>query len=209
VPGAGSAFDIALGSIDGSKALNARITALEREGKVKIVSRPKVATSNNELACIASVLITRVRTPNSGTIVGGGGAAAFEEFITGIVLNVVPQVSADGYILLQLRIMSSSAGAEAVDQIPTTLSREAATTVLIKSGETLVLGGVFRDTEADEELGIPFLRSIPFFGWLFKNRFRGADREELIVFLTPKLIESSIGNPAGLPSARQLWSSRP
>ncbi len=118
-PGAGSAFDIALGSLDGSKALNARITALERDGKVKVVSRPKITTANNELACIASVIITRVRTPNSGTIVGGNaGANAFEEFITGIVLNVVPQVSADGYVLMQLRVVSSSPGTQAVDQHP-------------------------------------------------------------------------------------------
>jgi len=206
---AGSAFDISLGSIDGSKALNARITALERDGKVKIISRPKVATSNNELACIASVLITRVRTPDAGTIVGGNaGANAFEEFITGIVLNVVPQVSADGYILLQLRVVSSSAGPGGIDGIPATLSREAATTVLIKSGETLVLGGVFRDTTTDNERGIPYLRSLPVFGWLFKNSLIDDTREELLVFMTPKIIEGSVGNPTSLPTAQQLWSTQ-
>ena len=209
-PGAGSAFDISLGSIDGSKALNARITALERDGKVKVVSRPKITTANNELACIASVIITRVRTPNSGTIVGGNaGANAFEEFITGIVLNVVPQVSADGYVLMQLRVVSSSPGTQAVDQIPQTIQREAVTTVLIKSGETLVLGGVFRDFTNDDERGIPYLRSLPVFGWLFKNLNIQNNREELLVFLTPRIVEGSVGNPTALPTAKELWIQRP
>jgi len=75
-PGSGSAIDLALGSIDGSKALDARITALEQEGKAKVISRPKVTTANNQSACIASVLISRVRLPSAGTIIGSGGGAA-------------------------------------------------------------------------------------------------------------------------------------
>ena len=210
--GNGSAIDLALGSIDGSKALDARITALETQGKAKVISRPKVTTSNNQNACIASVIINRVRLPSAGTIIGAGGGAqavAFQEFTTGIILQVVPQVSADGYVLMQMKVISSTPGAATPpDNIPSTIDREASTTVLIKAGETLVLGGVFRDTSNDNENGIPYFRSIPGLGWLFKHMFRHNVREELLVFLTPRVVEGSGAMISGLPNARQLWEHR-
>jgi type IV pilus assembly protein PilQ len=209
-PGNGSAFDIALGSIDGSKALDARITALETQGKAKVISRPKVTTANNQNACIASVIINRVRLPSAGTIIGGGGGAqavAFQEFTTGIILQVVPQVSADGFVLMQLKVVSSTPGQTTPpDNIPSTIDREASTTVLIKAGETLVLGGVFRDTSNDNENGIPYFRSIPGLGWLFKRMFRQNRREELLVFLTPRVVEGA--GSTILPTAKQLWEHR-
>ena len=210
--GNGSTFDLALGSIDGSKQLDARITALESEGKAKVISRPKVTTSNNQNACIASVLINRVRLPSAGTIIGAGGGAqavAFQEFTTGIVLQVVPQVSADGFVLMQLKVVSSTPGATTPpDNIPSTIDREASTTVLIKAGETLVLGGVFRDTSLDQENGIPWFRSIPGLGWLFKRMLRDNTREELLVFLTPRVVQGSGAQIASMPSAKQLWDHR-
>lgn len=211
-PGNGSAFDFALGSIDGSKALDARITALEQEGKAKIISRPKVTTANNQSACIASVLIQRVKLPSAGTVIGTGGGAqsvAFQDFTTGIILQVIPQVSSDGFVLLQLKVTSSTPGTPtAPDNIPSTIDREASTTVLIKAGETLVLGGVYRDTSNDSENGIPWFRSIPVFGWLFKRMLRDNIREELLVFLTPRIVAGSGAMIAPLPTAKQLWENR-
>jgi type IV pilus assembly protein PilQ len=210
--GAGSTFDLALGSIDGSKQLNARITALEEEGKAKVISRPKVTTANNQIACIASVIIQRVRLPSAGTIIGSGGGAqavAFQDITTGIVLQVVPQVSADGYVLMQLRVVSSTPGPPTPpDNIPSTFDREASTTVLIKGGETLVLGGVFRDNSIDQETGIPWFRSIPAIGWLFKRMLRDNTREELLIFLTPRVVEGGGAAIGTQPSAQQLWEHR-
>jgi type IV pilus assembly protein PilQ len=210
--GSGSTFDLALGSIDGSKQLNARITALEEEGKAKVISRPKVTTANNQIACIASVIIQRVKLPSAGTIIGAGGGAqvfAFQEITTGIVLQVVPQVSADGFVLMQLRVVSSTPGPPTPpDNIPSTFDREASTTVLIKGGETLVLGGVFRDNSIDQENGIPYFRSIPGIGWLFKRMLRDNTREELLIFLTPRVVEGSGSAIATQPTAQQLWEHR-
>ena len=207
--GSGSAFDLALGSIDGSKQLDARITALEKEGKAKVISRPKVTTANNQPACIASVLIQRVRLPSAGTIIGSGGGAqavAFQDITTGIILQAVPQVSIDGFVLMQLKVVSSTPGeVTPPDNIPSTLDREASTTVLIKGGETLVMGGVFRDNSLDQENGIPWFRSIPGLSWLFKRMLRANLREELLIFLTPRIVEGSGAGIAALPTARQLW----
>jgi type IV pilus assembly protein PilQ len=210
--GSGSAFDLALGSIDGSKQLDARITALEKEGKAKVISRPKVTTANNQPACIASVLIQRVRLPSAGTIIGSGGGAqavAFQDITTGIILQVVPQVSQDGFVLMQLKVVSSTPGeVTPPDNIPSTLDREASTTVLIKGGETLVMGGVFRDNSLDQENGIPWFRSIPGLGWLFKRMLRSNLREELLIFLTPRIVAGSGAGIFGLPPAKQLWEHR-
>jgi type IV pilus assembly protein PilQ len=216
VPGEGSVFDIALGSIDGSKALNAKLSALEKEGKAKIISRPKVVTLNNNLAKIEAIRIFRVRLPSTGTVIstGAGGVAgsvtaATEQIRTGITLEVKPQVSSDGFILLDINVKSSTADfTQQVDNIPAEVSREARTLVLIKDGETVVLGGVFRNSDADRESGIPYLRNIPGLGWLFKRMFRDRQREELLVFLTPRIVQTAGAAFSNLPTARELWAKR-
>ena len=212
-PGAGSALDLALGSLDGSSTLVARLTALEEEGKGKVISRPRVITMNNVAATIQSLTILRVKLPSTGTVIntGTGGAAgtastATEKINTGITLVVTPQVSADGFVLMNIYAKSSLPDfSRTVEGIPTEIAREANSNVLIKNGETVVLGGIFRHTADDRESGIPFLRSIPALGWLFKRSLENNRQEELLVFLTPKIVDPG---SAGLPPADRLWQER-
>jgi len=216
-PGAGAAYDLFLGSLDGSSTLNARLTALERQGKGKIISRPRVVTLNNVPAKIASLEILRVRLPSTGTVIstGAGGSAgtaqsATEKIETGIVLQVTPQVSSDGFIFLDVYAKSSTASRErSTDNIPNEVSREANSHVLIKNGETFVLGGVFRNELNKVDAGIPYLRSIPVLGWLFKNNLNDDSRQELLVFVTPRTTRArGTENLANLPSAENLWHNR-
>jgi type IV pilus assembly protein PilQ len=212
-PGAGSALDLALGSISGQDTLSARITALEEEGKGRIVSRPRVITMNNIPARIESLTILRVRLPSTGTVVntGTGGVAgtastATEKIETGIILTVVPQVSSDGFILLNITVKSSQADfSRTVDQIPTEISRQANSNVLIRDGETVVLGGIFRNEADDRETGMPYLRRIPGIGWLFKRMLRQDRKDEMLVFITPQVVA---GYGADLPTAKELWENR-
>jgi type IV pilus assembly protein PilQ len=215
--GAGTAYDILLGSIDGSNTLNARLTALESEGKGKIVSRPRVVTLNNVAATIESLEILRVRLPSTGTVIstGAGGVAgsaqnATEQIRTGITLKVTPQVSSDGFIFLDVFAKSSTADRRnTTDNIPNEISREAESHVLIRNGETFVLGGVFRNVLDDRDRGVPYLRSIPVVGWAFKNNFRQDDRQELLVFVTPRAVAGrGTEDLASLPSAEDLWQNR-
>jgi type IV pilus assembly protein PilQ len=211
-PGAGSALDIALGSIDGTSTLSARLTALEEQGKGRVISRPRVITMNNVAATIQSLTILRVKLPSTGTVIntGTGGAAgtattATEKINTGITLVVTPQISADGYVLMSIYAKSSLPDfTRTVDGIPNEISREANSNVLIKNGETVVLGGIYRQTSDDREAGLPYLRRIPALGWLFKRVLEARRREELLVFLTPKIVAST----AGLPDAQRLWEER-
>lgn len=195
----GSAISAILDSADGSRALSMRLTALETEGKVKVVSRPQVATVNNKQAEIKSVETVRVRLPDSGTSIAtgagasasGGASAAFEEIDVGIQLRVTPQASPDYYVLLDINAKSSTFGSTVVDNIPSTLEREANSTILVKSGQTFALGGVYRIEDNDSLEGVPFLKDLPILGTLFRRSLTDKQDEELIFFITPHIVEGS------------------
>lgn len=221
-PLGGSAFDVLLGSLDGSKSLAARLTALEREGKGKIISRPRVVTLNNQAAKIESLEILRVKLPSTGTVIstGAGGVAgssqaATEQIKTGITLTVTPQLSSDGFVFLDVFAKSSAlvpitdSGTDSPDGIPNEQSREAESHVLIKDGETFVLGGVFRNVLNNGVTGIPYLRAIPVLGWAFRNNTDVDNRQELLVFITPRSVRvRGTEDMASLPSAADLWQDR-
>src|SRR5581483_4600446 len=176
IPGSGSTLGLLLGSLSGSAQIDAQLTALETAGKGKVISRPKVVTLNNTEATIQSLEILRVRLPSSGTVIntGAGGTAgaqtvATQAIDTGIILRVTPQVSSDGYVLMQMFVKSSVPSQQSTDNIPNEISRQATSQVLVREGETVVIGGVYRQRTNFAEAGLPWLRTIPVFGWLFKN----------------------------------------
>lgn len=213
-PGAGSTLGLFLGSLSGSAALDAEITALEQAGKGKVISRPKVITLNNAEAVIQSLEILRVRLPSTGTVintgpggVAGGQTTATQAIDTGIILRVTPQVSSDGYVLMQLFVKSSVPSQVETDNIPNEISRQATSQVLVREGETVVIGGVYRQRANTAESGVPYLRSVPVLGWLFKNSLLRDNRQELLVFITPRVVWHQPDNGT-LPSASELWGQR-
>jgi len=197
--GAGSAITGIFESADGSQTLAARLSAVEQEGLVKIVSQPQVATVNNKAAEIKSVETVRIPTPDSGTSIAtgagasaaGGGSTAFEEFDVGIELKVTPQASPDYYVLLDVQAKSSTFGDRVVKDIPSTIEREATSTVLIKDGQTFVMGGVYRIFDRDTVNGVPYLKDIPVLGHLFRRSLVDKKDEELLFFITPHIVEGS------------------
>ncbi len=132
-PGSGSALDLALGSLNGANSLDLRLNALEQKGQGRIISRPRVVTLNNVAATIQSLTILRVRLPSTGTVIstGAGGAAgsattATEKIETGITLEVTPQVSSDGFVLLDMFAKSSEPDfTHTTDNIPNEITRQA------------------------------------------------------------------------------------
>ena len=86
--------------------------------------------------------------------------------------------------------------------IPQENSREARANVLVRDGETVVIGGIMKDTSANSEDGVPYLKDVPVLGWLFKKSSWQKDFEELVVFITPRIIASGSEN---LPTAEQIW----
>lgn len=196
-----------------SNNVNAVLSAAENEGLVKIISRPSVVTLNNIPSTIKSERILRINLPSSTNIASGSGAAAgtavaTEKVPVGINLSVLPQVSSDGFVLLNIKVKSSSlttgfvsagtAGVVPFDE----LNREAEANVLVKDGETIVIGGILKDTDSTSTGGIPYLKDVPVLGWLFKNWRVQKDFEELIVFITPRIASSGSEN---MPTSEQLW----
>jgi type IV pilus secretin PilQ/predicted competence protein len=188
--------------------LAAALEAAETEGNIKIISRPSVVTLNNVASTIQSLRILRVTLPTSTNIASGTGAAAgsavaTEKIPVGIILTATPQVSSDGFILMNISVKSSSLGTQSPGSvIPDELSREAIANVLVRDGETIVIGGIMKDTRQESESGIPYLKDIPVLGWLFKNIRWQKDFEELMVFITPRVVAAGSEN---LPNAEQLW----
>ena len=211
-----STLDHFLGSIDGTHSLNARLSALESEGKARVVSRPRVVTLNNGEALITSRREVRVPVTSGNLTAGGagtsGGGEAFEEFDVGLTLKVTPQISSDGFVLLDIEAESSeladpsvttTADSSTVLRIPDVLSRTTNSQVLVRAGSTFVLGGILQDNLDRRESGIPYLRHAPGIGWLFKGKVDRRTKDELLIFLTPKIVAGV--STAGLPSAHQLW----
>jgi len=195
----GSAVTMLFDSADGTKSLALRLSQLEQEGQVRIISKPAVATTNNKAAEIKSVEKYRVKLPNGGlSIASGSGASssgsgdvATQTIEAGIILNVTPQASPDYYILLDIKAKSSSFGAKSVDGIPNEIERSASSSVLVSSGQTFALGGIYKINEQDRVSGVPFLKDIPVLGTFFRNTTTEQADEELLFFITPRIVEGS------------------
>jgi type IV pilus assembly protein PilQ len=203
---AGSALSMIFGSADGTRSLTTLLSALEQRGVAKIISRPSVSTTNNKQATIKSVTKIRIKLPSGGLSVAtgqgaaanGGGGAATESVEAGIVLEVTPQASPDYYVLLDINAKSSSLGSVAggADGIPPETERSATSTVLVSSGQTFAMGGIYKITENDDESGVPFLKDVPVLGTFFRRITTTAKDEELMFFITPRIIEGSFDDGA-------------
>lgn len=207
--GLGATLSIIQNRVGPFHNLATALEAAENEGNIRILSRPSVVTLNNQASTIRSERILRITLPSSTNIATGSGssaagaAVATEKVPVGIVLTVTPQVSSDGYVLMNINVKSSSLGTKSDGAaIPDELNREAVSNVLVRDGETIVLGGILKDTAQEGQSGVPYLKEIPIFGWLFKNHRWQKDFEELMVFITPRVTTAGSEN---LPTAEQLW----
>jgi type IV pilus assembly protein PilQ len=212
--GLGGTVSVIQNNLGGLRNVASILEAAENEGNIRIISRPSVVTLNNITSTIRSERILRIALPSSTNIATGtgssaaGAAVATEKVPVGIILTVTPQVSSDGYVLMNINVKSSTVAPGTVTSgtagvIPfDELNREAVANVLVRDGETIVIGGILKDTSQDSESGVPYLKDIPVLGWLFKNQRLQKDFEELMVFITPRLTSAGSTN---LPSAEQLW----
>jgi len=194
VAGTLGAMGFTFGKLTGDPLLlDLRISAGEKSGQLKIVSQPKVTTLNNTAATIHSGLTFKVRTSTTTTTTTGAAgtiSSGLENVTTGTDLTVTPQISADDFILLKIIASKSEPDyTHVVDGIPGVSEKSATTSVLVKDGGTTVIGGLYKSTASDSENAIPYLSKIPILGWLFKSNSKVADNEELLVFITPRIVK--------------------
>jgi|CXWL01.1.fsa_nt_gi type IV pilus secretin PilQ/predicted competence protein len=181
---------LTLGRVTNNFILNATLTAAASEGKAKILSEPKIATLNNQAANIN--VTTQIPYVTSNVASTGVQTQTVSYVTTGIKLTVTPSINADGRITLQINpdvsqpsvsaAGSTATGAVAVD------ARTATTTVLVRDGETIVIGGLISDSLQDTISKIPLLGDIPILGWLFKKKSKTRVRSELLIFVTTRIL---------------------
>jgi type IV pilus assembly protein PilQ len=169
----------------GTYLLAAQISALAIQGRVKILSSPHIVTTNNEEATIS----VADQIPYTVTTVSNGVSQSAVQFISaGVKLSVKPIVNADRRITLTVKPeVSNAVGTGSASLPPTVNTRDASTTVVLRDGETIAIGGLIEENVNKSVTGIPFLMSIPILGYLFKTTDDIKSRDELIVFITPKI----------------------
>jgi type IV pilus assembly protein PilQ len=174
-------FALSLFSAGANRFLNLELSALEADGRGRIVSSPRVITSDQTKAVIEQ----GEELPYQQATSSGATSIAFRK--ASLKLEVTPQITPEGAIILNVDVAKDSRGATtpagfAID------TKHVQTQVLVDNGGTVVIGGIFVQDERTEEQKVPFLGDVPVLGNLFKNTSRKADRSELLIFLTPKVV---------------------
>ncbi len=178
-----SAFAIGLGS--SSYLLQFELSALESDGKAEIVSQPKIITANGKAAKIQSGDEIPFQTVEDGEV-----NIEFKEVV--LSLDVTPQITPDNRLILDLKVNQDSVGEELPNGEVGIITNELETQVLVDNGETVVLGGVFKNETTYSMAKVPFFGDLPVVGNLFKRKKNTDSKVELLIFITPKIIEESV-----------------
>ncbi|RJS25851.1 type IV pilus secretin PilQ [Corallococcus sp. H22C18031201] len=181
--GAGGALGFVFGSAGGALQLNLRLSAAENEGTVKTISAPKVTTLDNSLARISQGL----SIPFSQTSASGVNTTFIEARLS---LEVTPHITQDGSILMSINAQNNQPDASntGANGQPSIQRKEANTQVLVKDGDTTVIGGIYVRRGSTASQRVPFFSKIPVLGLLFKRQTESDERQELLIFITPRIL---------------------
>lgn len=178
-----SASTFSIGFTGNSGLIELELSALESSGNGEVIARPKVTTQDKVMATIQS----GVRIPYQAQA-GGTAGGSTTEFVDAVLsLEVTPQITPDGRIIMQLEIHQDSVAA-GTGNVPAINTNAISTSVLVENGDTIVLGGVFREETITTETKTPFLGDVPYLGRLFKRTNNSNRRTELLIFITPRII---------------------
>ena len=178
---------ISLFSAAANRFLNLELSALEADGRGKIISSPRVVTADQLKALIEQ----GTELPYQQATSSGATSVSFRK--ANLRLEVTPQITPDGNIILDVDVNKDSVGVEtragfAID------TKHVKTQVLVENGGTVVLGGIFQQTERDSVAKVPFLGDIPVLGNVFKTTSRTNDKTELLIFITPKVVADRLSS---------------
>ena len=182
-----ASYALSLFSPNASRFLSLEISALESDGKGRIVSSPRVVTADQVKALIEQGTEFPYQTATSS----GATAIAFRK--ANLKLEVTPQITPEGNIILDLDINKDSRGESTPDGIAIN-TKHVQTQVLVENGGTVVIGGIFEQTERDQVNKVPLLGDLPGLGNLFKSRERINNKSELLIFITPRVLGRSAIN---------------
>jgi type IV pilus secretin PilQ/predicted competence protein len=181
---ASASFAVSIFNSAKNRFLNLELSALEADGKGKVVSSPRVVTADQAKAVIEQ----GTELPYQVAAASGASTLAFRK--ANLKLEVTPQITPEGGIVLDLDISKDNVGqitpaGFAID------TKHVKTQVLVENGGTVMIGGIYETSEQEDEYKVPFFGDIPVLGYLFKNRRTAQAKQELLVFITPKMLELS------------------
>lgn len=181
--GSGGGIGLKIGSAADRFALDMQLTALEADGRGKVISNPKIITSDNRPAKISQGQEIPYQTVSQS-----GTQTEFKDAV--LSLEVTPHVTNDGTIRLKIKATKDKPYIISGYSIPAIEKREATSEVLIRDGETVVIGGIYELDDSHDVSGLPGLRNIPVLGWLFKTDGKSSTKRELLIFITPTILKN-------------------
>jgi len=181
---ASASFAVSIFNSAKNRFLNLELSALEADGKGKVVSSPRVVTADQAKAVIEQ------GTELPYQVAAGSGVSTLAFRKANLKLEVTPQITPEGGIVLDLDISKDNVGqitpaGFAID------TKHIKTQVLVENGGTVMIGGIYETSEQEDEYKVPLLGDIPVLGYLFKNRRTAQAKQELLVFITPKMLDHS------------------
>lgn len=184
------AGSIAFGLISMSDfMLDLELSALQADGYGEVISTPKVMTADKQTAKVA----TGQQVPYLMTTISGAGSAATTSFKDALLsLDVTPSITPDGKIQMKLDISKDSVAGEAPNGELILNKNNINTNVLVDNGETVILGGVFEQTTTNTQTKVPFFGDIPLVGRLFRKDVKSDDKQELLIFVTPRIVNDTL-----------------
>lgn len=177
---------IALAKLGGGVLLDLELSALETEGRAEIIASPRLMTTNQQAAVIES----GEDIPYQEATSSGATAVAFKKAV--LSLKVTPQITPDEKLLMDLQINQDSDSGRRVQGVPIILTKAIETSVLVNNGQTIVLGGIYKQDKNNSVTRVPFLGKIPVVGNLFTRSQARLSNEELLIFITPRIITNNL-----------------
>ncbi|MBC7466881.1 MAG: type IV pilus secretin PilQ [Bdellovibrio sp.] len=171
--------------------LTAALSLNEKEDKLRVLSSPRISVLSSQSATISQTVNTQIKKLSTDTASAGTTTTTYETVPVGVTLTVTPQVSNEGTVVMDLSIERSFLSGALNADIE---KRNAKTKVIVRSGQTAVIGGIFQADATDSAVGIPFLKDIPFFGVLFKGSSKIRTKNELVIFVTPRIQKTVKGD---------------
>ncbi len=182
---ANSTSGLGIGFVSDHLILDLQLSAMEKTGNGEVISQPKVLTSDKETAKI----LTGEEIPYQEASSSGATSTSFKE--AALSLEVTPQITPDNRIIMEVKVTKDQADfSKALNGVPPINKNEVNAKVLIGDGETIVIGGVFSNTQAKSVDKVPFLGDLPFIGRLFRRDVVADSKSELLVFLTPRILNN-------------------
>ena len=183
---ANAAGNLSLGYLTPNYLIDMELSALESDGMGEIVSQPKILTGDKQKATIKSGTEIAYQKATSS----GATSVEFKEAV--LQLDVTPQITPDNRVIMDLLISQDSVGAFTPSGEPSIDITQVETQALVGDGQTLVLGGIFQTEEVNSVEKVPLLGDIPYVGRLFRKDIRNLDKREVLVFITPKIVEDQL-----------------